>query len=79
MESRLRNALVALSPNPYWQVYQVCVKEMLDDWQAQINNPETDLALTAVLRYARIRVLEIAELPEDALEAQEEEKDERPD
>jgi len=73
LESRLRDAIVALSTNPNWKIYQHGIKELLDDWQAQINNPETDLALTAVLRYARIRVLEISELPEDALAAQKEE------
>ena len=75
MDNRLRDAIVALSTSPHWPAYEEVVKELVSDWQEQINNPETDLGVTAVLRYARIRVLELLELPGEARDEQEEEKE----
>lgn len=73
MDKKLRDAVVALSASPYWPIYEEGVKELVRDWEEQICDPKTDLGLTAVLRFARIRVLELLELPEDAQAEQEEE------
>ena len=78
MTPEQRDAVLALTNHWGWPAYQEALHELLEDWQVQINNPEFDLGQTAVLRFARTRLLEIIEVPATALdELREEEEDGR--
>ena len=63
MDQKLRDAMRSLMAAPGWAVYQGYLNDLVDDWQAKINDPSTDLGETAILRFARTRVQEIVELP----------------
>ena len=75
LEPTQRDAIIALTTHHGWPAYQQALRELLEDWEGTINDPNTALDLTAVLRFARTRLLEIIEVPADALDELREEKE----